>query len=263
VAGKLAAAAGVLTGEDYADLECLSRAPAPVLLKRLRFGPGFRTAPHPDLPLPADRRDRLFERFSGYGIALACELIGGKDVKDPVGLRDLLGQRSGLVDLRRLLLDHFGRRADIIKLRRVIDDVATLPGKLAASAGPRELDRLRRAVAEITRLDQAPAFRELAALRSYWAGELTFTAEEGEELHRVAGERGAGLPDQLGLPAGATAADLTAIATARHGYWADAVHDPRYPGVSHAAAVVMLNAYDRLISQVKSARSAGEGTEGP
>jgi hypothetical protein len=260
VAGKLAAAAGVLTDEDYADLESLARVPAATLRKRLRFGPGFRAEPYPDMPVRQDRRAELFDRFSAWGIAQACELIGGQDATDPAGLRELLAERSGLTTLRRLLLDHFGHRADIIKLRRVIDDVAALPGRLAPSTDPRELDRLRGAAAEITRLGQEPAFRELAMLRHYWAGELTFTAEEGEELHRVAGERGAGLADQLGLPADATPPELASASAARHGHWADAVLDPQYAGASHAAAVVMLNAYDRITSQIKAARRAAEGT---
>lgn len=260
VAGKLAAAAGVLTEADFADLQALSRVPAATLKRRLRFGPAFRTQPYPDLPLPADRRAALFDQFSAYGIAVACEFIDGRDARDADGLRELLAERSGLTGLRRLLLDHFAHRADIIKLRRVIDDLAGLAGRLAASTDPRELDRLRRATAEITLLDQQPAFRELAMLRHYWAGELTFTAEEGEELHRVAGERGPGLADQLGLPAGAPPSALAARAAARHDYWSGAKDDPLYAGVSHAAAVVMLNAYDRLIGEVKSALSAQKGT---
>jgi hypothetical protein len=260
VAGKLAAAAGVLTEEDYADLDSLARVPTAILNKRLRFGPGFRTEPYPDLPLPVERRAELFDQFSAYGVALACELISSKDATNPEDLRALLSNRSGLTALRRLLLDHFGHRADIIKLRRVIDDVATLPGRLAVSTDPREIDRVRRAVAEITRLDQEPAFRELAVLRHYWAGDLTFTAGEGEELHRIADERGPSVTDRLGLPAGTPHDELAAAAAARHAYWADAVHDPGYAGATHAAAVVMLNAYDQIISQIKNPGGAGEET---
>ena len=71
VAGKLAAAAGVLSAEDHADLESLSRLPAATLKKRLGFAPGFGIEPHPDLPLSGARRVELFEQFSGYGVALA------------------------------------------------------------------------------------------------------------------------------------------------------------------------------------------------
>jgi hypothetical protein len=38
------------------------------------------------------------------------------------------------------------------------------------------------------------------------------------------------------------------------------VHDPGYAGATHAAAVVMLNAYDQIISQSKNPRGAGEET---
>lgn len=260
VAGKLAAAAGVLTDADYADLETLSRVPSATLTKRLGFGPGFQTKPYPDLPLPADRRCELFDQFSGYGIAVACKLIGGRDAANPQQLRELLADRSGLSALRRLLLDHFGHRADIIKLRRVIDDVAGLPGRLAATTDARGLDLVGQAAAEITALDQEPAFRELDMLRLCWEKKLTFSPSEGEELHRVAGERGIGLIDLLGLPAGAPAAEMTAKAAARHAYWADAVLDPRYAGNTHAAATVMLNAYDRIICRLGKPGGTGEGT---
>jgi dynamin family protein len=260
VAGKLAAAAGVLSAEDYADLESLSRLPVATLKKRLGFAPGFGIEPHPDLPLSGARRVELFEQFSGYGVALACELIGCKDATSPDQLKELLAQRSGLTALRRLLLDHFGHRADIIKLRRVLNDVADLPDRLAASTDSRELVQVRLAVAQLTRLDQVPAFRELDALRHYWAGELTFTAEEGEELHRVAGERGPGLADQLGLPAGTSRRELAAAAAARHEYWSGAVEDPLYAGDTRAAARVMQNAYDRIIGQLNDPRAAGEET---
>jgi len=258
VAGKLAAAAGVLTDEDYADLQSLSRVASATLKKRLGFGPGFKTEPYPDLPLAAGRRAELFDQFSAYGIWLASELIGGRDANSAAQLRELLAHRSGLTALRRLLLDHFGHRADIIKLRRVIDDVASLPDRLAPSTDRRELDQLRRAVAEITRLDQVPAFRELDTLRAYWAKELTLSAEEGEELHRVAGERGVALTDQLGLPPGTPFAELAAAAAARHEYWSGAAEDPLYRGATHAAARVMQNAYDRITGQIRDARPAGE-----
>jgi hypothetical protein len=53
---------------------------------------------------------------------------------------------------------------------------------------------------------------------------------------------------------------MAAKAAARHAYWADAVLDPRYAGDTHAAATVMLNAYDRITGQLKDPRGAGEGT---
>jgi Dynamin family len=258
VAGKVAAAAGVFTEEDLEDLKALKEVSEGTLMKRLKFGPDFCEASFPDLPVPASRRNELFNLFGAYGIFLACELIrAGVDTAPE--LRAQLEQRSGLSDLRSLLTEHFSRRADVIKLRGAIDEAAALPKRFAAELGPRELDRARRAAAEVTGLGQEPAFRELAALRDYLLGELVFTEEEGAELARIAGEHGHSLADRLGRPPDSTLDDLAAAATERHAYWAGAVLDPRYAGANHGACQVMLSAYDQISYEIGRARRASEG----
>jgi dynamin family protein len=249
LAGKMAAAAGVLSAADYDDLTAFKDMPGAALERALAFGPAFGNAPYPELPLPADRRKALFTMLSGYGFFASCELIRS-GVGSVDELRAELADRSGLIGLRRLLLEHFAGRADVIKLRRAIDGVAPLPSQVAAGLGPRELDPVERAAAMVTDLDQVPAFRRLGVLRDYWQGLLTFTDDDGEELLEVAGERGPRLTDRLGAPAGTSLAELAAIAASRHARWSRAVHDPAYRGPSRAACTVMLSAYDEISCEI-------------
>jgi len=257
LAGKVASAAGVLTDQDFEDVQLLGKLPADLLRKRLAAGDRFKHEPYPDLPVAAPRRAALFDRFGAYGVHLAAQLANA-EAKSPAELRLLLAERSGLTELRRLLADHFARRADVIKLRRAIDAAAALPAQLVGTLTARELDRVRRAVAELTSLDREPVFRELAVVRRWLLGELGFTGEEGAELLRVAGEQGPSLAARLGRSPDAPLAELAAVAAARHEHWSGAAIDPRYAGADHGACQVMLSAYDRIGFEIDRARHGRE-----
>jgi hypothetical protein len=250
LAGKMAAAASLLTDPDFDDLAAFKDMNDAELGQRLKFGPAFKKAPYPELPLSPGRRGALFDLLSGYGFFVASGLVRDGIASTPDELREQLAEASGLNDLRRLLQDHFASRADVIKLRRVIDDVAGLPRRDVAGLSPRALDRTWRAVAEITDLDAEPAFRRLAVLHDYWQGLLTFTAGEGEELLRVAGERGPRLTDRLGVPEVTQSGELAFIAAAGHERWSRAVLDTAYRGPSRAACTVMLRAYDEITDEI-------------
>jgi hypothetical protein len=254
IAGKMAAAAGVLSAADHQDLRAFNGMPAADLKRALAFGPTFAQAPYPQLPLPAERRRELFTMLSGYGFFVASELT--RNGAGPQELRAKLAERSGLVDLRRRLRDHFARRADVIKLRRTVDEADSLAHRLSAGLEPREADQAWRALAEITALGQEPAFRELVSLHDHHAGLLAFTEQEGEELARVTGERGPRLTDRLGLPPGTPLADLARMAADRLRHWSGALRDPLYRDASRNACQAMLSAYDQISDDIRSAERA-------
>jgi GTPase SAR1 family protein len=253
LAGKMAAAAGVLSERDFADLsEFRDLGPGP-LVDALRFAPAFAKAPYPELPLPAERRDELLRMLGGYGFYTACESIRA-GVAGPAELRRTLAERSGLDELRQLLTDHFARRTEVIKLRRAVEETSAFVRRLDGELTQRALDQARRAAAPVTDLADEPAFRGLAALRDYHQGLLVFTAAEGEELTRAIGERGQSLTDRLGVPPGTAPADLAAIVANRLRYWSKAVQGPFYPGASRIACQVMQSAYDQISHELAGTR---------
>ena len=262
LAGKVAAAAGVLTDEDFEDLAAFNAMGDKELGTALKAGHIFPKVPYPELPLPPERRQALLVMLSGYGFFEACRQIRTGKAASPEELRAHLADISGLEDLRRLLIDHFAQRADVIKLRLAIDDVARLSARLGsgpgttgygsgATFGPRELDQVDQAIALVTDLEQELAFRRLAALRDYWQGGLTFSAQEGEELQRISGERGPRLTDRLGVPEATPLSELTMIAANRHDHWSRAVQDPAYRA-SRAACDVLLSSYDEIAVEIEN-----------
>jgi hypothetical protein len=250
LAGKMAAAASLLTEADFADLAAFKDMTPAALGAALSFGPAFARAGNTGLPLAARRREELLNLLSGYGLFAAVALIRDEVAKTLPELARELEERSGLSALRGLLLNHFADRADIIKTRRLIDDAEKLPRTLPPGTSPHAVNDAWLAVAQLTSLAREPVFRQLAVLRDYWQGHLTLSPVEGEELLRVAGERGTGLAARLGAAAGTPSRELAGIAAARHDYWLRAAEDHRYRGATRTACRVILRAYDDITDDI-------------
>ncbi|MEV6975894.1 dynamin family protein [Kitasatospora sp. NPDC093806] len=249
VCSLVGAAAGQLTEADHADLAALATVEPVLLARRAARGPYFTTRPYPDLPVPADRRERLFGLLAGYGLTLACGLI--RDGVDNLPeLRAELDRRSGLADFRRLLADHFGARADLIKLRRIVDRARTLPDTLppGGATDPRLRAAVDRAVGRFVDLEvQQHAFRELTVLRDCYDGRLADLAEADRlELRRVIGEFGTGTAARLGLPEGTGRAELRRAALDRLAHWSTLTTDPTFAGPARRACQVLRRSYERL-----------------
>jgi actin-like ATPase involved in cell morphogenesis/energy-coupling factor transporter ATP-binding protein EcfA2 len=152
VASLVGAAAGTFTEEDFADLTELAMTVDPsALAEQVSFAPRFAAADNV-LAVPSLRRRSLYERFSAYGLVLACSLIRD-GIGDPAALRAELLNRSGVAAFRKLLADHFGSRTNIIKLWRIVSQTHTLVTAPDAVALPaRARAALTRATAEITGL---------------------------------------------------------------------------------------------------------------
>ncbi|MEO3857867.1 dynamin family protein [Acrocarpospora sp. B8E8] len=253
VASLVGAAAAVFTQEDFDDLTTLAAVPPETLTARVKRGPLFTTRDHPELKVSAARRHALFSQFGGYGIVLACSLIRD-GVTDIAELRWHLLERSGMADFRRLLVDHFGSRTELIKLSRAIQDVKQLPS-LAGELGPRDHMTLDEAVAAVAQLEfKEHAFAEFSVLRDYYDGRVDFADEEIGELLLVTGECGRTLPDRLGLPSSYGRTELAAQARERLAHWAAVVVDPSYSGATRRAGQVVRRSYELLISEINGAQ---------
>jgi hypothetical protein len=244
VASLVGAAAGGLTEADFADLRALALDIEPtVLVSRVRFGPGFTSAEFPELPVPPGRRRSLFERLAACGIMLASQLIRAEGVADLATLRRELDERSGLTAFRALLAEHFGRRADLIKLQRLLAQVSELPRELAARPEVTARDRaavddLAAACAGLER--NVLPLAELTVIRACYDQRLEFTPADAADALRLLGEHGGSAAARLGRPAGTPVAELAARARERRRYWQQEEATGAYSGPTRRAAQVVL-----------------------
>ncbi|MEO3788020.1 dynamin family protein [Actinocorallia sp. B10E7] len=259
VAGLVGVGAQALGEEEFEWLADLAKAPPGRLVSRLSDAGLF--ANRDDLTaagitLPKERRRALVGRIGVWGIHLATGYL--RDGLAPGQVRERLLEDSGVARLRSLAVGHFGNRASLIKLGSGLDRLtaAITAERLAAR---RAEGRPAPAVAEVAALVERirtaePGFAELGILAEYYNGELTFTADEVEELLRVTGEHGVGLATRLGLSGTASPADLVAAADARIKAWAVRSQDPLLERRMADAARRILRTYDRLAHRAEQAR---------
>ena len=221
------------------------------------FGAEFVSRGSDDDTLAPDRRRALYVRFGGWGIVLAAGLIReGVDSRE--SLRAELDRRSGTADFRTLLTDHFGHRADVVKLARAVQQVKTLPVGSATAGDPRLRETLESATAPVTRLEHTEhSFAELAVLRGHYNGTVLLDPPDVAELLRITGEYGHGPHVLLGLPADASRSELQARARERLAHWAGLTADPLYSGSTRRACQIVRRSYELLVARLAGYRPPG------
>jgi hypothetical protein len=248
VAGLVAVGAASFTPADFATLVELSGADRDGLERRLRRAPYFATRDYDDLPVPAPARAAVLRRFGPYGIALACGLLRD-GVDDPAVLRAELTARSGIAEFKRLLTEHFGNRADLVKLRGLLDQAYRERDELAPRVDARARAALLDAFTPLLRFDaDEHAFKELDVLRKHYDGRLDFDAEEVADLLRVTGEYGISRNARLGLPEDAPAFLAASAAREALARWAQRDIDPSYFGQTRRAVQVLRRTYEELVT---------------
>jgi hypothetical protein len=253
VSGKLALGAQTLTDTEFDSLVRLTELPEGRLRDLIEYAEDFEARDFDDVAVPPAERAALSSRLGQYGAWEACRLLrAGTDL---ASLRDQLLECSGFVDLRELLVTHFGHRAFLIKL-----DNGLRKAKLVSF---RDRQRLSGGDAEVARevagrLERLEAgehiFAELALLREYYREGLPVGADEADELLRVTGEEGTTCAARLGLPETAPLADMLARAEGRREYWLRRADAFGADGRTMEAARVLTRSYERILYHVREAR---------
>ena len=231
VAGLLAEAAAALTPADLADLIALAdagpAATAPLVLSASRF-----CAPYNAVPVPPDARERLLGALGVFGIRLCLALIRG-GVRTEEALRAALYDRSGLTQLRALLLSQFAERRDVLKADgalRAIESVARLDPVPGAHRLLQEVERIRGGAHELAEL------RLLGELR---LGAVAARPEQLAAMERLLGGQGTAPGARLALPAGGSPEEALALLNGLHREWMRVAQDRLSdPGLARAARVL-------------------------
>lgn len=247
VCSLLAASAAGLDEGDLADLKDLSAVQADKLAASLRDARIFARADR-GLPLAPSRRTGLRDRFTGYGLLVACNLL--RDGVDSVQvLREQLDLHSGMATLRTQLTGHFSERADLLKVRSTIDLVARIGNRLRRDLDPPSARLLNSIVALVENFRDEPGLRELDLLQRIAAGQLRLSAEDHDDVMHAIGEYGGSVYDRLSLPRETGLSELRNRASVMAARWGmrSAIGD-RY------SAFVVHSRYQNLLYHIDKAR---------
>jgi hypothetical protein len=236
VAGLLGQAGSALREEEYAALRAVASAGAgTALLSADRFVAG--TAP---LPVPAAARRDLLDRLGLFGVRLAVALIGQGVAGDAGTLARELRVRSGLDELRAVLLDQFTQRRDVLKAHAALRSLETV---LAAAPVPALHDRV-----EAT-LVGAHELAELRLLNDLRTGVVELADEaRRDEAEALLGAGGAGVRARLRLPADAPDAELRPAVVAALRRWQRIGESPVAAPADRRVAAVLRRTCEGLLT---------------
>jgi hypothetical protein len=238
VAGLLGEAGATLRPEEFADLMRLAGTPEatirPMLLSAGRFVAGA------SVPVPADRRQRLVRVLGMYGLRLSLSALRGAGTARREDLAALLTRRSGLPELRRLLLTQFAERRDVLKADsalRTIDAVTRADPVPEAQHLRLEVERLRVGAHELAEI------RLLTELRT---GQVPAAPDQLVHMDRLLGGEGSAVTTRLGLAPDASGTDIADAIAAVHGYWRRIARSPLTEPVLVRACDVLLRTCEGL-----------------
>ena len=218
VAGLIAQAASTMREDEALALRDIA-ALGPVRTTELLLSADRLAAmPLATGPDEATRR-RLLDRVGLFGVRLAVELIAAGRVRSTAELAAELEQRSGIVELRRILGGQFAARAAVLKARSTLATVWALAGLHGGREGRQLRDRVR---------DIEQAAHELVEIRllSQLRSGTVRLGHDGMEAQRVLGDDGPDPRLRLGLPADASTDDVRGAAITAIGRWRSVAEDP-------------------------------------
>jgi GTPase SAR1 family protein len=255
VCGLLALGAQTITSVEFEILIELAKLPESLLESKLRVEERFNHRESAQIPIPAAKRQLVWKRLGQYGVWLACSLIrAGIDNRESLN-KELL-QRSGVADLRNLIISHFGNRAFIIKLSTGLRQIAVAHFQERILLTGTDLKIVEEISGKFEALEaQEHYFQELRIIRSYYEKKLDFDEDEAKQLLEVTGEFGTSYAEKLGLEKQAAVPLMIEIATKRMQNWYQVANDSI--GVDRQtiyAAQVMARSYELILYHLNQAK---------
>ncbi len=245
VAGLLAGSGSTLRQVEFEAFGALAQVPQPeqdaLLVSVDRFVEITTTA-----GLTSLERQALLERFGLFGIRLSVDLIRRGEVATAAQLAQALIDRSGLNQLRAVLLAEFGERRNVLKARSGLLAIETALRR-CPSADDGSL------AADVERISaSAHEFNELRLLNSVRTGSVVVKADDIAEIERLIGTNGSSPSARLGLPADADQSAVSAAAQASMSKWQRRAESPMSdPSTAVAARILVRTCEGILVGLVR------------
>ncbi|ACK70846.1 GTP-binding protein HSR1-related [Gloeothece citriformis PCC 7424] len=256
ICGLLAEGSQTLSEKHLDILNRLAQLPQKRFKSLSRYTSKF-TDPYEldDIPVSQDDRKAIEKQLGLYGVILAYELINS-GINSREQLAEELLKKTGVNELRQLVLSHFGHRSLLIKLGKVLQDISSNYFQLRQRLQGEALDILEEISGQFDALQSKQhAFAELDVLRSHYEGKLNFDEKEEKQLLAVTGENGISCGERLELSEQATIEEMIPVAIERMQYWHTRANDYMSGDrATIAAATVLTRSYDRILYRLQKAK---------
>jgi 50S ribosome-binding GTPase len=244
VAALLAQSAETLEEEEYKALARITAGEKPDINGLLLSVDRFLKVQVGTIQIGPRTREHLLRRFGLFGVRLAVALIAEGKAPTADALARELVARSGLVELRGVLLSQFAARRDVLKARAALIGLHKI---IQASETPTEL------AAEIERIESgAHEFAEIRLLNVHRSGAITFRPDEAEEVDRLLGAAGTSVTARLGLPRDAGPGDIREALGRALSRWRARAENPLSSPEVVAAANVLVRTCEGMLAALSS-----------
>jgi hypothetical protein len=239
---RLAQTGATLREAEFKALDAIASAPRDDAEALFLSADRFVQAPTP-IALTSMEREHLLDRFGLFGVRLAVALIRQGAATTATALSTELVRRSGLVELRDVLLSQFAQRRDVLKARSALLALESVLHEFPVQGGDvlaSELERITSAAHE---------FAEIRLLNGLRASGLKVRPAEAEEMERLLGAEGGALHIRLGLEPEADASEVRRALQNVIGRWQRRAESPMSSReVADAARVVIRTCEGLLVS---------------
>lgn len=258
VCGLLAEGCQTLTDEHLDILYRLAKIPEKQFKSLSRYTSKFTDRYElEEIPVSQGDRKTIEAQLGLYGIIQAYYLINS-GIKSKSELAEAIITKTGIPELRQLILSHFGNRSFLIKLGKVLQDISSHYFQLRQYLQGETLTILEEISSQFDALQaKQHAFQELDVLRSHYEGKLNFDEEEVKQLLAVTGENGISCGERLQMSQGerATIDEMIPVAIAQINYWQGRANDfMSGDSLTISSANVLTRSYERILYRLQKAK---------
>lgn len=249
-------ASSTIDDNDVVSLRCLAQINNSALLELLS-SPEFLFDEDYDIDVTSVERERLWHKFGMYGLYVLISYLKQNTLANRYDLSQELKRKSGFENFQRMVLLHFGDRANLIKAQNSVANIRKACQK----------ERLRRDITtqEINLVDDIEKkllsvllsiheYQEWAYLTKIYTGKEKASEDIINEFLLICGEKGATAYERLSMPASSTVSDLKKKAIERALYWQRRYNVYSMTNPSSASLIkVMQMSYNVIIEELDRA----------
>lgn len=251
VAGLIAEAGTTLLESHYRTLRRIAGLPDDDRRTALLSADHYATVTLDGGPTTAERIE-VIERLGLFGIRTSVEWLRAHPEGDSSGLASYLVEMSGLPDLRKVIEQYFGARADLLKSRSVLTALESLARRVPVPGSEALVERI-----EQIRLN-SHEFEQVKVLNAVMTGTTKLKDREEQELRRLLGRLGGTERERLGLDESASYAEAAAVTADLIAYWRKKAESPLSDSHTRDAARTIVRTYEDIYADLR-AGAAGDG----
>jgi len=205
------------------------------------------------IPVAPAQRQLLLERLGLFGVRLGTALVRQGLAGSSQRLSNELMARSGLSELRAVLLHQFAGRRDVLQSRSALATLERVIRAVSPSGPTADGQRLLNDAERITA--GAHEFAEVELLSDLRTGALALRPEESAAAERLLGGAGTSIEDRLGVRAGSGTDVLLPRLSEDLARWQRRAENPLTSKDVASAAQVLVRTCEGLYAQVVGRRA--------